>query len=584
MRTYHVFEASRLERDGEVYFHARIDGRDCFVVFFDPKAGAGSSARLKGEVSGIQAGTLGLRICGATYENVLIYEREISPRRRLVPLHTAGYQSTMGMGNRLVVANCDRVDDVPTLRDPSCLAGFGSSYQSTVGTGIPSWFIQQSIARELLPEGVSAEDHPGIGHTGGYGPRELLRAGLFAFGAQGGYTDSGFDIGADADHAIISGRNEDEIAASLELNKLAMAESREYTKFTVDTSQLFGYPAEIGEASLRQLRSTFRGRKFEVPNVNPGEPDYTFAFSDERLLELGRKYWRPLKIHRELYDYCLELKGDTPFDYELSLDETPAPAPADELLFYLVALEEMFGIPRGRVSAAGPNIGYFKRGDYKGDVEKDLYPLANACASIMAARGTAFSVHSGDGASPFSGRGPAVDIVVGKATGRKMELKLSDIYQEIPLARDGLLGPPERARSLRVGLGGHPSGDGHPRQGLRGARRRQEPRGERAAVPRQRGAGEGRRGFRHTRGWHQAHQGRAPLRTSPAQVRPPLPRPRRPGEPPADRRVLPAVRPVRLPEGPGPIYQTLSAATWDDFDARCRAYTHMRMRDLGFIK
>ena len=584
MRTYHVFEASRLERDGEVYFHARVDGRDCFVVFFDPKAGPGPSARLKGEVSGIQAGTLGLRICPASYENVLTYEREIAPRQRLVPLHSAGYQSTMGMGNRLVVANCDRVDDVPTLRDPSCLAGFGSSYQSTVGTGIPSWFIQQSIARELLPEGVRAEDHPGIGHTGGYGPRELLRAGLFAFGAQGGYSDKGFDIGADADHAIIAGRNEDEIAASLELNKLAMAESRDYTKFTVDTSQLFGYPAEIGEASLRQLRSTFRGRKFEATNVNPGEPDYTFAFSDERLLELGRKYWRPLKIHRELFDYCLELKGQAPFDYELSLDETPAPAPADELLFYLVALEEIFGIPRGRVSSAGPNIGYFKRSDYKGDVATELYPLANACASIMAARGTAFSVHSGDGASPFSGRGPAVDITVGRATGRKMELKLSDIYQEIlwhAMAYSDI--PSEHAlfewvwevthqatailakayEELVVGKS--------PEESERLFR-------DNAALAKVGAAfGAPEDGISLIRGV--LFYGPVQLKYAHHYLALADPENRRPTDEFFRRFVQFVFAKVR-----GPIYQTLSAATWDDFDERCRVYTHTRMRDLGFIR
>lgn len=582
MQTNHVFEASRLERDGNVYFHARIAGRDSFLTFYDPQIGPGLSAKLKGHfgnMSAFKEGVFGLGISPASYENVLAYEREIAPRRRLLPLHSAGYQSTMGMGNRVVISD----KDVPTLGDPSALAGFGSSYQSTVGTGIPSWFIQQSIARELLPEGVRAEDHPGIGHTGGYGPRELLRAGLFAFGAQGGYSSQGFDIGADADHAIIAGRNDDEIQASLALNKLAMSEAREYTKFTVDTSQLFDYPVELGEARKRQLIATFARRIFEIPNVNAGEPDYVFTFDEERILALGRKYWRPLEIHRELFDYCLELKGDTPFDYELSLDETPAPAPADELLFYLVALEEIFDIPRGRVSSAGPNIGYFKRSDYKGDVEKDLYPLANACASIMAHRGVAFSVHSGDGASPFSGRGSAVDITVGKATGRKMELKLSDIYQEIlwhAMAYSDI--PSEHAlfewvwettrqatailaRAYEELVEGKSAEESE--RLLRDTARL-------AAVGAAFGAPDD--AIRLIKGV--LHYGTGQLKYAHHYLSLADAENRRPTDE-FFRRFVQYVYPTVR----GPIYQTLSAATWDDYEARCRSYTHMRMRDLGFI-
>jgi hypothetical protein len=430
MRTCYLFEASRLERDGEVFVLGRMDGRDCILAFFDPKAPAGRRRLLQGEATNLPAtdGSVGVQVSPATYDNMLTFERQIAPERRLVPLHAAGHVRTMGMGNRVVVS----WKDGAIIKDPSCLAGFRATFKGLEGTGIPAWFIQQSIARELLPEGVRPEDHPGIGHTGGYGPRELLRAGLFAFAALGGYAPGQLPIGADADHAIIVGKDEAGLAASMKLNKLAMGEAKDYSKFTVDTSQLFGFPVELTEARRRQLLSTFEGRSFKIPNTLTGRPGFEYRFSQDEILALGRKYWRPCEIHRELFDYCVSLKGNEPFDYELSLDETPAPAPANELLFYLVALEEIFGVSGNRISSAGPNIGFFKRSDYAGDVVKEFWPLVNACASILADRGVAFSIHSGEGAGPFIGRGSGVDQSIGTAIGRcTVELKLSDIYQEI---------------------------------------------------------------------------------------------------------------------------------------------------------
>ena len=91
----------------------------------------------------------------------------------------------------------------------------------------------------------------------------------------------------------------------------------------------------------------------------------------------------------------------------------------------------IFGVPQGRVSSPGPNIGFFQRSDYRGDVAKELWPLVNACASILTAWGVAFSVHSVEGAGPFSGRGSAVDHALGSTIDTcPVELKLSDIYQK----------------------------------------------------------------------------------------------------------------------------------------------------------
>ncbi len=583
MRTFYLFEASRLERDGEVFVLGRIDGQDCILVFFDPKTEAGRRKLLRGEtaVLPVAAGGMAVQVSPATYENMLAYERQIVPEPRLVSLHGSGYPRTMGMGNRVVVS----WKDGAIIRDPSCLAGFRATYRGLAGTGIPAWFIQQSIARELLPEGVRAADHPGIGHTGGYGPRELLRAGLFAFAALGGYGPGELPIGADADHAIVSGRDEAGIEASLALNKLAMAESRDYTKFTVDTSQLFGFPVALTEAQRRQLLSTFARRTFPVPNAVSGRPAFEYTFSEEEILALGTKYWRACAIHRELFDYCVTLKGGLPFDYELSLDETPAPAPAKELLFYLVALEEIFGVPRGRVSSAGPNIGFFKRSDYRGDVAREFWPLVNACASILAARGVAFSVHSGEGAGPFSGRGSGVDQAIGSAIGGcPVELKLSDIYQEILWHAMAYSPFPEEhtlfeqiwevtrravavlAKAYEELVQGRTAEEGE--QLLRDPERLRAV-GNLLGMPDE--------AVRLIPGV--LHYGVGQLKYAHHFLALADPENRRPTDE-FFRRFVQFV----FPQVRGDVYRGLSRETWQAYDAACARYTHMRLRDLGFIR
>ena len=580
MRNLYLFEASRLERDGEVFVAGRVDGRDCILTFFDPKAPAGRRRLLKGEAGGLPGAETGVQISPATYENVLAYERQVAPEPRLVPLHGAGYPRSMGMGNRVVVS----WNDGPVVADPSCLGGFRSTYRGLAGTGVPAWFIQQSIARELLPEGVRAADHPGIGHTGGYGPRELLRAGLFAYAALGGYAPGELPIGADADHAIITGRDEETLQASLALNKLAMAEARDYTKFTVDTSQLFGYPVELTGAQRQQLLSTFARRTFSVPNVLSDRPGFEYAFGEDEILALGRKYWRACAIHRELFDYVVELKAGAPFDYELSLDETPAPAPARELLFYLVALEDIFGIPRGRVSSAGPNIGFYKRSDYRGDVEKELWPLTNACASIMAERGITFSVHSGEGAGPFIGRGSGVDQALGSATGGKMELKLSDVYQEIlwhSMAYSSR--PVEHALFEEIWGATYRAVQVLARAYEQLVEGRTPEEGERllhdparlAAVGEPLGMKDD--AVKLISGV--LHYGVGQLKYAHHFLALADPENRRPTDE-FFRRFVQYV----FPHVRGDVYRTLSPETWQAHDAACTRYTHMRMRDLGWIR
>ena len=425
-----IFYDSRLERDGEVYYTARLNGRDTILTLFDIDSGPGARSALKGIelATTLRGRPLGLKISPASYENMLAFDRQVAPERKLVALNKeAGLWYGLGTGNRVIITEKDGA----ILGSPTALGVFEGIFRAVVKHGVPNWFIQQSIVRELIPEGVDPEQHLGMGHTGGYGPRELLRSGLFAFASLGGYTRCPLPIGADADHAIVTGRSEGELAESLELNKIAIAESRDYTKFTVDTSRLFGFPVTLSAEERKRLLKAFHGRTFAIPNILDGRPGFRYAFDDEEIMRLGHKYWRACRVHKELYDFISGLKGDEPFDYELSLDETPAPSEPREVLFYLVVLEEVLGLPKGAVTSAAPNFGFRKRADYEGDIEHQLIPLVNECASILAAFGATVCFHSGSGKGIATGKGPGVDEALAEATGGRLQLKVSGIFQEI---------------------------------------------------------------------------------------------------------------------------------------------------------
>ncbi len=413
-----VFPQSLLEREGLRLCTGRLGGRDLILAAGDPAALA-------------QAGLEGGEALGewvaypATYANMLAWERHLAPSPRLVPLNRTGHPVGFGAGNRIVISAADG----PLLAFQGSLGGWDGIYRALRRSRVPFWFIQQSIVRELIPRRADPTEHAGMGHTGGYGPEELLRAGLFAFACLGGYA-APLPIGADADHAIVTGTDEESLARSLALNRLAIEEARDYTRFTVDTSQLFGFPVTLTPAERRRLLAAFRGRCFRVPNLLPGRPGFEFEFDEAETLRLGHRYWWAAAVHRDLYDYVAHLRGEEPFDYELSLDETPAPTPPRELLFYLVLLEEVMGLPAGAVTSAGPNIGFTKRHDYEGRLE-DLWTQTNACASILAERGAVLSVHSADGVRAATGKGPGVDAVLAEATDGRVQLKVADVYQEV---------------------------------------------------------------------------------------------------------------------------------------------------------
>lgn len=406
---------SRLEYRGVSLALGRTADRDVIVG----PGGGPALPLMDGEPRGEQI------VYPAHYQNMLAYERQLAPQSRVIALNRSGFRHGFGAGNRMVIAAAD----LPTLVTRTTFAGWDGIFAAMLKSSAPFWFVQQSIVRELIPEGADPAQNPGIGHTGGYGPREFLRAGLFAFAGLGGYTRYDLPIGADADHAIVTGLDEESLERSLALNRMALSEARDYTKFTVDTSHLFDYPVELGEADRARLLAAFRGRRFRVANVLPGGPEREFEFDDDEALRLGRRYWRACTVHQELHAYIDNLRGGEPFDYELSLDETPQATLPRDLLFYLVVLHDVLGVPPGGVTSAGPNLGYNKREDYVGELPW-LHEQANACASVLAHFGATLAVHSADGVRAATGKGVGFDETVREATGGQVALKVADVYQE----------------------------------------------------------------------------------------------------------------------------------------------------------
>jgi hypothetical protein len=423
-----VFASSRLDRDGDSYWTCRLAGLDYLLVMFTP-GGFSRRELLRGEEAMFRAGDsdVGVRVCPATLDNLLTLDREIAPEPRLQALNAAGFRGGLGTGNRVIVAE----GDGRALDDSMSLGVFEGIFEAVVEDDVPNWFVQQSIVRELIPDGVDPKLHPALGHTGGYGPRELLRTGLFAYMSLGGYICGRLPFGADADHAIVMGHDEAELSDSMALNKAALMESVNYTKFTVDTSQLFGFPTMLSEDDRRRVLATFEDRKFVVANVRPEMEGFIFSYGSEEALSLAEKYWRACQVHRELYGFVADLKNGESFDYELSLDETPEATDPKELLFYLVLLEETMGLPRGSVASAAPSFGFKKRTDFEGSVEAELKPQANACASVLGHFGMVPCIHSGSGLGVETGKGPGVDEALSWATCGKLQLKVSGIYQEI---------------------------------------------------------------------------------------------------------------------------------------------------------
>ncbi|MGA2599308.1 MAG: tagaturonate epimerase family protein [Bryobacteraceae bacterium] len=230
--------------------------------------------------------------------------------------------------------------------------------------------VQLSATREMTAdEGIAARDGSNAtapGHTR-VSILDLYHAGLWA-AIRAGYR---YGYNAEADHFIVSGNNDDEIARSVEWVKEAIRQAAGYTKFTTDTSRVFDLRAdsrhpsplslsEIEELFEQRLTANERGwvlDAFSRPFECEGRK---YRFENVEIKRLAVKFGPSLKLNEDLFDAIAKVKNNAPFDFEPSLDEAETLTTPEELIFYMHWLRE-----RGRpAQLAPPNLGFKKRQAY----------------------------------------------------------------------------------------------------------------------------------------------------------------------------------------------------------------------------
>jgi hypothetical protein len=277
----------------------------------------------------------------------------------------------------------------PEISLPAVFAGFRTILEK-LGVNMAST-VQLSATREMTTDDAIAartgEDPVAMGHTR-VSIRHLYYTGLWAAiraGWREGYT-------AEADHFIVQGSTEQEIARSVEMVKEAIRHAAGYTKFTTDTSRLFElesdtrhpqtWSASAVEERFHQIftpeEASWVLGEFEKPiqiDLGPVEGtkgwhrSFGVRFSREQIMRLAVKFGRSLKLNEELYDAIRAAKAaagtGTDFDFEPSLDEAETLTTQEELLFYMHWLKV-----RGRpAQLVPPNLGFKKRQAYPEKME-----------------------------------------------------------------------------------------------------------------------------------------------------------------------------------------------------------------------
>ena len=353
----------------------------------------------------------------------------------------------------------------PEISLPAVFDAYRIIYR-TYGVNMAST-AQLSATREATTDAAiearDGENPTAAGHTR-VSIRHLYYAGLWAA------VRAGWRLGysAEADHIIITGDTPDQLARSIEAAKEAIHHAAGYTKFTTDTSRLFElqadarhpqawtdaeiesrYMAEFSPQERAWIEDEFT-RDFQV-----GEK--TLRLTEAAVRRLAVKFGKSLKLNEELYDFIARERASSgagkTFDFEPSLDEAETLTTPEELLFYMHWLKA-----RGRpAQLVPPNLGFKKRQAYpeqlrttpEGGVGLEDYaahkmwpellprvvseyggkPLAELSARVAELAAVArhfnatLSIHSG------SGKQPAVLEEIGRATGGRVNYKISGELQ-----------------------------------------------------------------------------------------------------------------------------------------------------------
>jgi hypothetical protein len=391
-------------------------------------------------------------------ENVRAFAEHID--RSFLP-RPQGAQPAIAAGNRH-----------PEISLPAVFEAFRQILEKT-GVNLAST-VQLSATREMTTDAeIAARDGSNpvaAGHTR-VSIRHLYHAGLWAA------IRSGFRAGynAEADHFIVAGNTDAEVAASVERVKEAIHHAAGYTKFTTDTSRLFDLRAdarhpspwaqsEIEELFKQRLTADERSWVLDAFSTPFAAGDATYHFSPPIIQRLAVKFGPSLKLNEELYDTIVKAKAGATFDFEPSLDEAETLTTPEELIFYMHWLRE-----RGRpAQLVPPNLGFKKRQAYPDTFEAlqtyvehkmwpELLPRVEAefggrpvpelqdrvrtLAAVARLYDGTLSIHSGSGkqAEVLRSIGAATAGRVNYKISGELQLQLFDVLSEQPE------GSPERA-------------------------------------------------------------------------------------------------------------------------------------------
>lgn len=251
---------------------------------------------------------------------------QLSQRLPWLAPQTLGLATSFGFGDRLGLATPGHI-------------------QALRGMSIAPLFAQQSV-RENARTGRS--------------PQQVVDDamwGVFSSGWRGAW-------GADADHLKTP-------------NDIALFVAAGYTFFTVDPGEhvdnaaptdarpaletkIDALPWDVLKDSPETLRARYEHRTFELDEL-------TIRFTEESLLRAAVKYGRAVAHAVSMFQEIARQKNNSPFDFEVSVDETELPTGSAEH-FYIANELQRLGV---RVKSLAPRfVGRFEKGvDYIGDLE-----------------------------------------------------------------------------------------------------------------------------------------------------------------------------------------------------------------------
>jgi tagaturonate epimerase len=323
--------------------------------------------------------------------------------------------------------------------------------------------VSLSFGRETAPESV-IHAPPGQweitrGHTG-TSIREYMTTAATAA------EQAGVSVEVEADHLILIGSqasalrrlagdhaytrvSHEQLQRSLEYYRLCIDEAAATgvaACFTIDASDLYWEPAMTLTAP--QVRRAFAERFAPEPAAAllsrylkpfrqsaPGGMPVSVTISPTQAMRLALRFQDSLEASAQVYDCCRQRLGHEQFSWEIALDETAATTTPRESLFYLTEWRAR-GLP---CHYLGPHIGFAKRVDYDGNLAQLELRVRQHHAIARGVAGALLSIHSGDGATPYSGKGEGVYEAISRGTGGAVKFKISDVYYELLLELMGSL-------------------------------------------------------------------------------------------------------------------------------------------------